>query len=177
MISREDYLRAWGDDNIIKFPRDQWRRDFTAPPESYPGVDFIPVEMSVVYTAYLQDRKFDLYDRINLELGEGQVLTLLVIGAVPAAPDSMLFGFDVVGGRVVLLGVEDATLELVNSSFRAMTEFLYHFACLVDGDTGGDGRAQRAGELRKVLTAIDPAAFKSHQSWWSAALSEMEAVR
>ncbi|WP_169810650.1 SUKH-4 family immunity protein [Nocardia beijingensis] len=169
--------RVWEYDNLIGFPRDQWIEMLSAPVESYPDVNFLPVEMSVVYTAQLDGEDFELFDQLNLRADGSwdEVLSLLVIGAVPAAPGSMLFGFDVTGGRVVLLGVESGTLELVNSSFRALTEFLYHYACFIDEDTGPVGRAARATTLQSSLVKIDPGAFASRESWWSIALSKLGA--
>lgn len=171
MTDRDAYLQAWEPDNVIRFPRAQWMREFAAPASAYPDVDFLPVEMSAVYTAYLTGR-FELYDTVNLG-GDG-AMQLKVIGGVPSDRDNMLFCFDTGSGRVLLLGVAEGTLELVNSTFKALTEFLYHFARFVDADSGAAGRPARAKALRATLHAIDPAALADRESWWSIALMQLE---
>ncbi|WP_100445340.1 SUKH-4 family immunity protein [Glycomyces xiaoerkulensis] len=147
--------------------------DFPAPASSYPDVDFIPIRMSVVYTSYLTG-KFELYADINLETGAEGTMKLVVIGAVPADPEATLFCFDTRSGRIFMLGVEKGTLEVVNSSFKALTKFLYHFALFLDEDTGAAGRPQRAAALRSRLEQIDPAAFADPESWWSVAFMQLE---
>ncbi|MEU6251022.1 SUKH-4 family immunity protein [Glycomyces sp. NPDC047010] len=171
MTDADAYLRAWEPDNVVRFPRDQWMREFAAPAASYPDVDFLPVEMSAVYTAYLTGR-FELYTA--LDLGGDAGMQLKVIGGVPSDRDGMLFCLDTATGRVLLLGVAEGTLELVNSTFKALTEFLYHFARFVDADSGAAGRPARAKALRATLHAADPAALADPESWWSIALMQLE---
>ncbi|GAA1688495.1 hypothetical protein GCM10009830_40130 [Glycomyces endophyticus] len=170
MTDREEYLRAWEPDNVVRFPREQWMREFAAPAAAYPDVDFLPVDMSAVYTAYLTGR-FELYASLNLG-DDGP--RLRVVGGVPSDRDGMLFCLDTATGRVLLLGVAEGTLELVNSTFKALTEFLYHFALFVDADSGAAGRPARAKALRATLTAIDPRALADRESWWSIALMQLE---
>ncbi|MFB8282028.1 SUKH-4 family immunity protein [Nocardia colli] len=174
-MNRQKYIDVWGDDNVVPFPRDQWMSSFRAPVGAYPDVDLLPVDMSAVFTSALDGSRFNLYDRINIEIGPNEVLTLRVIGAVPAATGSMLFGFDVDGGRVVLLGVGEGTLELVNSSLKALVDFLYLFACFIDEDSGVVGRPERATDLRKAFLAIDASALNNPESWWSISLSKLGA--
>jgi hypothetical protein len=173
MQNRQDYLNAWESDNVIRFPREQWMREFSAPASAYPDIDFIPIEMSVVFTSYLKGR-FDLYANINLNTGPQSSLKLVVIGAVPADRDATLFCFDTASGRILMLGVDKGTLEPVNSDFKSLTEFLYHFALFLDQDTGPSGRAARAAALREELTRIDPSAFADPESWWSIAFMQLE---
>jgi hypothetical protein len=171
------YLKAWEPDNTIPYPRAEWMGEFAAPAATYPAIDFLPIDMSVVYTAYLEDARFDLYSRINLDMGRDGTLALAVVGAVPADKDDMLFCLDTGSGRILLLGVGDGTLELVNSTFKALTEFLYHFALFIDADTGGAGRALRAKDLRAKLKRIDPQALADRESWWSVALMQLEGTK
>lgn len=173
MQNRQDYLNAWEPKNVIRFPREQWMNEFSAPESSYPDIDFIPIEMSVVFTSFL-NRRFDLYSNINLDMGSQGSLKLIVIGAVPADRDATLFCFDTASGRILMLGVDKGTLEPVNSSFRALTEFLYRFAIFLDQDTGVSGRATRAAALRAELFQIDPNAFADPESWWSIAFMQLE---
>jgi hypothetical protein len=170
VTDRDAYLRAWEPDNVIRFPRDEWMREFAAPAAAYPDVDFLPIDMSAVYTAYLTGR-FELYSSISL--GEGG-LQLKVIGAVPSDRDNLLFCLDTASGRVLLLGVAEGTLELVNSTFKALTAYLYEFARFVDGDTGAAGRPARARALRAAWNGIDPGALADPESWWSIALMQLE---
>jgi len=171
------YVKAWEPDNTIPYPRAAWMGEYAAPAASYPAIDFLPIDMSVVFTAYLEDARFDLYSRIDLDMGRDGKLELAVIGAVPADKDDMLFCLDLGSGQVLLLGVSDGTLELVNSTFKALTEFLYHFARFIDADTGGAGRALRAKDLRAKLKSIDSEALADPESWWSVALMQLEGTK
>ncbi|WP_205326668.1 SUKH-4 family immunity protein [Glycomyces sp. YM15] len=177
MTDSDAYLKAWESDNVVPYPRDAWIGEFKAPATTYPAVDFLPLDMSVVYTAYLEDARFDLYSRIDLDMGRDGKLALAVVGAVPDDKDDMLFCLDTGSGQILLLGVSDGTLELVNSTFKALAEFLYHFALFIDADTGAAGRAKRAKALRAELTAIDPEAFADRESWWSIALMQLEGTK
>ncbi|MFB9662850.1 SUKH-4 family immunity protein [Glycomyces mayteni] len=171
MTDADAYLRAWEPDNVVRYPRAQWMREFAAPAAAYPEVDFLPVEMSAVYTAYLTGR-FELYAAIDI--GGDSGLRLRVVGGVPSDRDNMLFCLDTATGRILLLGVAEGTLELVNSTFKALAEFLYHFARFVDEDSGAAGRPARAKALRATLHGIDPAALADRESWWSIALMQLE---
>lgn len=93
---------------------------------------------------------------------------------MPADRDNMLSCLDTATGRVLLLGVVQGTLEFVNSTFKALTEFLYHFARFVDADSGEDDRPARAKALRATLSAIDPAPLADRESWWSITLMQLE---
>lgn len=77
---------------------------------------------------------------------------------------------------MVLLGAGTGTLELVNSTFRSLTLFLYYFGRFIDADTGVDGRAQRAALLLEQLRTIDDPAFKNPASWWTVALAQLGAT-
>jgi hypothetical protein len=171
------YLKAWESDNVIPYPRDAWIGEFKAPAATYPAVGFLPIDMSAVFTAYLEGARFDLYSRINLDMGPDGTLPLAVVGAVPDDRDDMLFCFDGDSGRILLLGVGDGTLELVNSTFKALTEFLYHFALFIDADTGSADRAKRAKALRATMKGIDSQALADRESWWSIALMQLEGAK
>ncbi|MGX1804700.1 SUKH-4 family immunity protein [Nocardia sp. NPDC055321] len=176
MIDHQDYIDAWGIDKVFEYPRAEWISEYSAPPEVYPDVDFIPTDMSLFFTSYLEGGRFHLYDRINLRVEDDEYMPLVIVGAIPAEPDSMLFCFEGNDGRVVLLGADSGTLELVNSTFRSLTVFLYHFGRFIDADTGIDSRAQRATSLLEDLRAIDGAAFKDPASWWTVVLAQLGAT-
>ncbi|MEU5871006.1 SUKH-4 family immunity protein [Glycomyces sp. NPDC047369] len=173
MRDQQEYVRAWGPDNVVRFPRSRWMREFAAPAASYPDTDLIPVNMSAVFTSYLTGR-FALYDDMDLRRGSGGTMQVVVVGAVPADPEATLFCFDTATGRIVMLGVKDGSLELVNASFKALSEFLFRFALFVDEDTGRAGRARRAAVLRSKLARVDPDAFADPGSWWSATFTQLE---
>jgi hypothetical protein len=168
-----EYVSAWGADNVVRFPRSRWMREFAAPARTYPDVDLLPVDMSAVFTAFLTGR-YELFALVDLERGRSGTLQVLVVGAVPADPEATLFCVDTATGRVLMFGVRDGTLELVNATFKALSEFLFHFALFVDQDTGRAGRARRAAVLRATLTEIDPAAFADPESWWSVTFMQLE---
>ncbi|WP_194201936.1 SUKH-4 family immunity protein [Glycomyces albidus] len=169
----QEYVKAWGTDNMVRYPRSRWMREFPAPAAAYPGVDFLPVDMPTVFTSHLTGR-YELFARIDVARGPAGPLQVVVVGAVPADPEATLFCLDIASGRILMLGVKDRTLELVNSSFKALSEFLYHFALFVDQDTGRAGRARRAAVLRATLAGIDPAAFADPESWWSVTFMQLE---
>ncbi|GAA1694645.1 hypothetical protein GCM10009830_48080 [Glycomyces endophyticus] len=169
----QEYVKAWGADNVIRFPRSRWMREFPAPARTYPEVDLLPVDMSAVFTSYLTGR-YELFARVDLERGPAGALQVVVVGAVPADPEATLFCFDTASGRVLMFGAKDGTLELVNASFRTLSEFLFHFALFVNEDTGRAGRARRAAVLRSTLMKIDPAAFADRESWWSMTFMQLE---
>lgn len=177
MTDSDAYLKAWEPDNVVPYPRAEWLDEFDAPAAAYPEVDFLPLDMSAVYTADLDGARLELYSRIELQMGDEGALALAVVGAVPADKDDMLFCLDADSGQILLLGIDDGTLELVNSTFKALTEFLYHFALFIDADTGSAGRAQRARALRATLTGIDREALADRESWWSVALLQLERAK
>jgi len=172
MPDRDAYLHAWEPDNVIRFPREQWMSEFAAPAAAYPDIDFIPIDMSAVFTSYLPG-PIDLYAHINLDFGSGEPTKLVIIGAVPA-DHATLMCLDQATGRILMIGTKDGTLELVNSTFKALVEYLYHFARFIDEDTGHSGRAMRAIDLRDRLVSIDPGAFTDPESWWSVAFMQLE---
>lgn len=174
MNREEDFVTAWEPGNVVRYPKLQWLSALGAPEDSYPEIDFLPIELSVVYTTRVGG-EFKLYDRVNVEAKPGDILSLIVIGAVPSAPESMLFCLDAASGRVALLGVEQGTLEVVNSSLRMLVEFLYHFARFIDEDTGLATRPQRALELRRIFERLDPEALTQPDSWWSMVLAQLGA--
>jgi hypothetical protein len=176
VTDRDAYLKTWEPDNTVPYPRDVWVAEFPAPEAAYPAVDFLPIDLSVVYTAYLEGARFDLYTRIDLDMGREGTLALVVIGAVPAERDDMLFCLDTGTGQVLLLGPDDGTLELVNTTFKAFAAFLYEFSLFIDADTGAPGRAARAKTLRATLNGIDRKALKDRESWWSVALMQLESA-
>ena len=173
MTTVDEYWRAWdGEENTVPLPLEHWRERFSAPDSAYPHADFIPIDLTAVFTSYL-DGEIDLYDPVNLESDDGShVIATVAIGAAPEDED-LLFLFDTDSGEVLLLDMANPIPELVNSSLRDFSRFLYEFALFLDADQGVDGRAARAGELQQRLQNQDPAAFAESDSWWSMAFSEL----
>lgn len=174
MPSRSEYLAAWDAENTVPYPRATWIEVLPAPAAAYPSVDFLPIDLSAVYTSYIQG-EVKLYDQVNVQVAEGRPMRFMLIGAVPADPDTW-FVFNAVTGEVMMLDIEEPSLESVNSSFAKFVDFLYHFGRFIDADTGGSGRAVRAAELRKQLLEIDSAAFADAESWWSAVIHQLSSA-
>lgn len=168
-----DYIKAWGVENYLVFDRYAWMREFPAPAVAYPDSDTLPMEMSVVFQVGVGSTGLETFDRINLDIVDNESISLIVLGSVPNSDGSMVFGFDISGGRVILLGLDGGTLELVNSSLAKFVEFLYRFALFVDNDRGISSRASRASELRQELTSCDPDAFADRDSWWGVVLGSL----
>ncbi len=170
-----DYINAWGLGNYVVFDRNLWIREFAAPPVAYPDADTLPMELSAVFQIGTGSTGIEAFDRINLDIGDNESVSLIVLGSVPNSDGSMLFGFDIAGGRVILLGLDHGTLELVNTSLAKFVDFLYRFALFIDDDRGISSRPDRARELRIELTACDPDAFVGVDSWWGVVLSSLSA--
>ena len=175
MPDRAEYLAAWdGEENTVPYPRAVWMETFRLPAEVYPEIDFLPIDMSVVYTAYLSGQ-VELYDQVTVQLNEDTPGTFMIVGAVPDDSD-MWFVFDTDTGAIMLIDTDEGALEMVNSTFAHFVDFLYHFGLFIDADEGIEGRAPRAARLRETLMDIDPAAFADPESWWSAAFAQLEAA-
>ncbi|MFI1238679.1 SUKH-4 family immunity protein [Nocardia salmonicida] len=168
-----DYINAWGLGNYVVFDRNAWIQEFSAPLVAYPDIETLPMELSAVFQVGAGSAGIEAFDRINLDIGDNESIGLIVLGSVPNSDGSMLFGFDIAGGRVILLGLDHGTLELVNSSLAKFVEFLYRFALFIDNDRGISTRPNRARELRSELTSCDPDAFVSIDSWWGVVLSSL----
>ncbi|MGM7646560.1 SUKH-4 family immunity protein [Nocardia sp. JW2] len=175
MPENADYAKAWGAGNSTVFDRASWMAELPAPSTAYPSADTLPMEMSVVFQFGAGSTGLEPYDRFNIDLGGGEKIELILLGSVPGSDGSMIFGFDISVGRVVLLGLNRGTLELVNSSLAAFVEFLYQFALFIDADRGLPGREERARRLREKLAAYDPGAFVDPDSWWNVVLSSLAA--
>ncbi|WP_067456658.1 SUKH-4 family immunity protein [Actinomadura macra] len=165
MPSAAEYLDAWGRDNTVVYPRQQWMEVLPAPAGAYPDVGFLPVDLSVVFTAFVEG-EVRLYDEVRVQQPGERALRLLLIGVVPENPAAW-FLFDTESGRIMMLDTREPSLEPVNSCLAQFTGFLYECARFIDADTGRRGRGKRAERLRERLMRIDPSAFADPASWWS----------
>ncbi|MBE1532463.1 SUKH-4 family immunity protein [Actinomadura algeriensis] len=165
MPTREEYLELWGEDNTVAVPLAEWKSESPAPPESWPEVDLLPIDMSVAFTAYL-DGEYDPFHRI-----EHDSRTYVVLGKVPQEPKSTFFVLSLATGAVHLVNPPDGTPAKLNSSFATFVRFLHRFAEFVTTDDGLATRPARAEELERDLKAIDPAAFDHDDSPWNTAVS------
>jgi hypothetical protein len=97
--------------------------------------------------------------------GTGTV-RLVALDALLADPHT-LYCLDANGGAVAL---ENAELELINSSMATFVEFLLRIDQLIAADLGSAAtRGNRVRGLRDLLTELDPVAFQSPESGWTAA--------
>jgi hypothetical protein len=142
-----------------------------APAAAYPPIGFLPLDMSEVFTAYLE-REVELYDHVEVRITNEKPYRLMLIGVVPADSD-MWFVFNAETGQVMLLDIDAPTIEPVNSSLHAFVDFLYHLGRFIDWDNGAPGRAPRAAELKRQLNEIDAAAFADPESWWSTVIDQL----
>ncbi|MFI9507125.1 SUKH-4 family immunity protein [Nocardia sp. NPDC052566] len=171
----KDCWDAWGGEKgTLPCPVDEWKDEFKAPIDAYPGIDFLPVCVSYVYCSALRG-EMDLYSRIHLEPHAddgGDAVTTILVGEVPDC-DQMIFLFDTHHGSVLFLDLEAGIPELVNSSLKCFVEFLYRFAMFAEADEGIEGRAIRADDLYRELAQLDPSAFVESDSWWSMIFHEL----
>lgn len=174
MPDRSAYLGAWGAENTVPYPREVWLDVLPAPASVYPSIDFLPIDLSAVYTSYVQG-EVKLYDQVSLQIGSDAPIRFMLIGAVPADPDTW-YVMHADSGEVVLIDTAEPTLETVNTTFADFAEFLYHLGRFIDADTGGPGRAARAAELKRTLGRIDPGAFATGESWWSAVIAQLSSA-
>lgn len=171
MLEYQDMVRLWGEDGLLYLPPDRVERmtfDLSAlPPEAA-----IPAQVPLLFTAYVED-DFELFNVLEIQVGEKEPLGLLVLGAVP--DEKMYYCLDGDTGAVMLLDLGDTTgLEVVNSTLGAFVEFLYRLERLIRADQGKATRALPAARLREELSALDPSAFTDTESWWNVAFAQLE---
>ncbi|GGQ72207.1 SUKH-4 family immunity protein [Couchioplanes azureus] len=173
-LTHAQLLAHWGARRIIYFPLDRFLSRIQVGPEAFPPDGAIPVEVPILFTVAVTAPDLELFSLLNLQLGEDQPTTLIVIGCVPSDPD-MLFCLDPATGAIMLLDLdpEHPGYELVNTSFALFVEFLYRLDELIQSDPGGEARADHAAILRRDLHDLDPDAFEDPESWWSAAFAQL----
>ncbi|MEU5947009.1 SUKH-4 family immunity protein [Micromonospora sp. NPDC047465] len=171
MAADPRFTALWSEEELIPYPREAWLEGgFT--PEMLPEGDEIPLDVAVVFTAFLEG-DIELYDTIQLTTEDGSLdIRLIVVGAV-ADNNDLLYVLDPRTGEILQCDLEQPDVQPVNSNFRAFVEFLYQFALFVEADEGKPGRAERAEELRMVLESIDPAAF-TPDGWWPLVISQLK---
>lgn len=160
-----------GEDGLLYLPPDRVERmtfDLsTLPPEAA-----LPARVPLLFTAYVGDG-FELFNVLEIQVGENEPLGLLVLGAVP--DEKMHYCLDGDSGAVMLLDLGDTTgLEVVNSTLGAFAEFRHHRERLIRADRGKATRALPAARLREELSALDPAAFTDTEPWWNVAFAQLE---
>ncbi|MFG3697097.1 SUKH-4 family immunity protein [Micromonospora sp. NPDC047620] len=171
MAADPRFTALWNEDELIPYPREAWLEGGFSP-EMLPEGDEIPLDVAVVFTAFLEG-DIELYDTIQLTTEDGSLdIRLIVVGAVADNTD-LLYVLDPRTGEILQCDLEQPDVQPVNSNFRAFVEFLYQFALFVEADEGKPGRAERAEELRMVLESIDPAAF-TPDGWWPLVISQLK---
>ncbi|MEV5763912.1 SUKH-4 family immunity protein [Micromonospora sp. NPDC052213] len=171
MAADPRFTALWSEEELIPYPREAWLEGgFT--PEMLPDGDEIPLDVAVVFTAFLEG-DIELYDTIQLTTEDGSLdIRLIVVGAV-ADNNDLLYVLDPRTGEILQCDLEQPDVQPVNSNFRTFVEFLYQFAVFVEADEGKPGRAERAEQLRMVLESIDPAAF-TPDGWWPLVISQLK---
>ncbi|MEV4754461.1 SUKH-4 family immunity protein [Micromonospora sp. NPDC049559] len=165
------FRALWDEDELVPYPRQAWL-DAGFPAPALPDGDEIPLEVEVVYTAYLEGQ-IELFDTIQLSTEDGTLdIRLIVVGAVADNPN-LLYVLDPNTGEILQFDLEVQDVQAVNSNFRCFVEFLYHFALFVEADEGKPGRAERAAVLADTLRAIDPDAF-APDAWWPLVLEQLQ---
>ncbi|WP_205326008.1 SUKH-4 family immunity protein [Glycomyces sp. YM15] len=163
MVASARFRSLWGEDEMVPYPREPWT-EAGMPASALPEGDEVPLDVAVVYTAYLTGN-IELYDPVRLTTESNALdIPLIVIGAVPENRD-LLYMLDPKSGEIILFDLTDQDVQGVNSNYRCFIEFLYRFAIFVEEDQGKVGRAERAGELMASLRGIDPNAF-GEDAWW-----------
>ncbi|MEH0983679.1 SUKH-4 family immunity protein [Micromonospora sp. CPCC 205556] len=171
MAADPRFTALWSEDELIPYPREAWLEGGFSP-DLLPAGDEIPLDVAVVYTAFLEG-DIELYDTIALTTEDGALdVRLIVVGAVADNPD-LLYVLDPRTGEILQYDLDQQDVQGVNSDFRTFVEFLYQFALFVEADEGKEGRAERAEELRTVLESIDPAAF-APDAWWPLVISQLK---
>ena len=170
MAADPRFRALWSEDELGPYPRAAWL-DGGFTPDMLPAGDEIPLDVAVVYTAYLEG-EFRLFDTIQLSTEDGSLdIRLIVVGAVADNTD-LLYVLDPKTGEILQFDLEEQDIQAVNSNFRTFVEFLYQFALFVEADEGKAGRAERAESLRTVLESIDPPAF-APDAWWPLVINQL----
>lgn len=165
------FRALWSEDELVPYPREAWLEG-GLPSEMLPDGDEIPLDVPVVYTAFLEG-DIELYDTIQLSTEDGALdIRLIVVGAV-ADNTNLLYVLDPRTGEILQFDLEEQDIQPVNSNFRTFVEFLYRFALFVEADEGKAGRAERAAALRAELEPIDPPAF-TPDGWWPLVISQLK---
>lgn len=171
MAADPRFRSLWSEDELIPYPREAWLEGGFSP-DMLPTGDEIPLDVAVVYTAYLEG-EFELFDTIQLTTEDGSLdIRLIVVGAV-ADNTNLLYVLDPKTGEILQFDLVAQDVQAVNSNFRTFVEFLYQFALFVEADEGKAGRAERAEVLRATLERIDPPAFRPG-SWWPLVISQLK---
>jgi len=161
----------WSEDELVPYPREAWLEG-GLPAEMLPEGDEIPLDVPVVYTAFLEG-DIELYDTVQLATEDGSLdIRLIVVGAV-ADNTNLLYVLDPRTGEILQLDLDEQDVQPVNSNFRTFVEFLYRFALFAEADEGKAGRAERAAALRAELERIDPPAF-GPDGWWPLVISQLK---
>ena len=171
MVSYQDMIGLWGEDGLHFLPPDRVEpMGFDL--GSLPPEGAIPAEVPLLFTAYIEG-DFELFNVLQIEIGDRESLGLLVLGAVPDG--KMYYCLNGDDGTVMLLDVGESTgLEVVNSTLGSFVDFLYRLDLFIRADQGKGTRAAPAARLRAELTALDPAAFADPESWWNVAFAQLE---
>ncbi|MFK3981668.1 SUKH-4 family immunity protein [Micromonospora sp. NPDC050397] len=164
------FRELWDAEELIPYPRDAWLEG-GFDERMLPVGDQIPLDVAVVYTAYLPG-SIGLFDTIQLSSEDGSLdIRLIVVGAV-ADNTNLLYVLDPGTGEILQFDLEEQDVQGVNSDFRSFVEFLYQFALFVEADEGQPGRAERALVLGETLRGIDPNAF-AEDGWWPLVLKQL----
>lgn len=176
-LTHRELLDHWGAEQLIYFPLDRFLGRIEVGPEAFPPDGAIPVEVPILFSVAVDAPDLQLFSVLNLQLGDDEPTTLIVVGCLPSDDDDMLFCLDPATGALMLLDLdpEQPGFELVNSTFAAFVEFLYRLDQLIRFDPGGTERARQAGVIRRDLEQLDPAAFEDPESWWNAAFTQLYA--
>lgn len=175
-VTYDQLVDLWGPTNLIHFPIRELLSVIEFGPDALPPDGAMPIEVPILFTAAVSDGGIELFTQLKLDIAGRPSMRLIVIGAVPA-DQKMLYAVDAASGGVVLVDVEEPTVEVVNSTFAIFVEFLYRVGQLIQNDPGGVERARRAQALRAELVELDPLAFGDPQSWWSIAFDQLLASR
>ncbi|HEX5598534.1 MAG TPA: SUKH-4 family immunity protein [Micromonosporaceae bacterium] len=170
MAADPRFRALWDEDELVPYPRDAWLEGGFSP-DMLPVGDEIPLDVAVVYTAYLPG-SIQLFDTIQLSTEDGSLdIQLIVVGAV-ADNTELLYVLDPKTGEILQFDLQEQDIQGVNSNFRCFVEFLYQFSLFVEADEGKAGRAARVAVLRDTLMSIDPNAFQEN-GWWPLVLKQL----
>lgn len=172
MISYQGMVEQWGEDGLLYLPLERFGDHIGFPADRLPPEAAMPAEVPILFTAYVSGQ-VELFNVLEIQLGDGEPVGMIVLGAVPD-DEQLVYCLNGDTGQVLMIDLNTPSIELVNSSFRAFVEFLFRMDRFIRADQGKATRAIPAARLRGELAELDPAAFEDPESWWSAALAQLE---
>ncbi|WP_425388275.1 SUKH-4 family immunity protein [Amycolatopsis taiwanensis] len=126
----------------------------------------LPGHVPGIFTLRLEGRP-KAFNVLTASDAEGD-LDVLCVGA-PSAKSSLRYCVDIDHGHVVLIDLEEESVELINNSISTFLEFLLHIGLFLKSadDQANDQQKNPYFDLLVArLSQVDAFALENAQNWW-----------